>query len=289
MTYEGVYRNQQGQLRLPFADLPMLLHVHGVRISADERPALENMIQFLSSVMILAGRLCGHLARYEEDTWVNVPFVSLFLDTQSVVLFFRQFMEDIAFVIRAVLPTGVRSQMPVGFTDLAARILASGPYRDPGLAAVLSPTDPLRQFLVAEEGWFQQVKDLRDDISHRTAYGRLRTATFPRLMDLIRAGGGKAPFASEADLRAYLRGLFQRWLAFACLASEFVGRRVREEYPELPLPVADGFVVRDDEIDFTQTDPEPLFPLGTTVMTVAAASLEALEYFVGAHVSRQPI
>ena len=81
MPYEDVYRDQQGRLRLPFADLPLLLHVHGARISPQERPALENMFQFLSSVMILAGRLRSHLSRYEEDTWVNVPFDALFLDT----------------------------------------------------------------------------------------------------------------------------------------------------------------------------------------------------------------
>jgi hypothetical protein len=280
MPYENVYRNPQGHLRLPFADLPMLLHVHEVHISPQERPALENMFQFLSSVMILAGRLRSHLSRYEEDTWVNVPFDALFLDTQAVVLFLRQFMEDVAFVVRAVLPPGVRRQMPAGFTDLAARIRAAGPGRDEPLATVLPQTDPFRQFLVIEEPWLQQVKDMRDDICHRTAYGRLRTATFPSLLDLIRAGGSTAPFASEADLRAYLCGLLQRWLALACLASEFVRRRIHEDHPVPQLPVADGFIVREGEIDFTVSSAEPQFPPGTTVMTVSAASLEGLEYFL---------
>ena len=81
MPYENVYRNLQGHLRLPFADLPLLLDVHKVHISTQDRPALENMYQFLDSVMILAGRLRSHLCRYEEDTWVNVPFHALFLDT----------------------------------------------------------------------------------------------------------------------------------------------------------------------------------------------------------------
>lgn len=281
MPYENVYRNPQGRLRLPFADLPLLLHVHEVHISTQERPALENMFQFLSSVMILGGRLRSHLSRYEEDTWVNVPFNTLFLDTQAVVLFLRQFMEDVAFVVRAVLPPGVRHQMPAGFTDLAARIRVSGPGRDEQLAAVLPQTDPFRRFLVTEEPWLQEVKDMRDDICHRTAYGRLRTATFPCLVDLIRAGGSTAPFVSEADLRAYLCGLFQRWLALACLASEFVRRRIREDHTAQQLPVADGFIVREGEIDFTVSSAEPLFPLGTTVMTVSAASLEGLEYFLG--------
>jgi hypothetical protein len=123
------------------------------------------------------------------------------------------------------------------------------------------------------------VKDMRDDICHRTAYGRLRAATFPSLLDLIRAGGSTAPFASEADLRAYLCGLLQRWLALACLASEFVRRRIHEDHPVPQLPVADGFIVREGEIDFTVSSAEPL-PPGTTVMTVSAASLEGLEYFL---------
>jgi len=256
-----MFRNEQGRLRLPFADLPMLLHLHGVHISAQERPALENMTQFLSSIMILAGRLRGHLTRYEEETWVNVPFHVLFLDTQSVVLFLRQFMEDASFIIRAVLPPAVRGQMPAGFTDLAARITASGPNRDPDLAAVVPSTDSLRQFLVDEDGWFREVKDLRDDICHRTAYGRLRTATFPGFLDLIRAGGGKAPFASEADLRTYLCALFQHWLAFANLVGDFVSRRVRQDHPDLPVTLPGGFIVQDGEIDFTQSGPEALFPL----------------------------
>jgi hypothetical protein len=209
-----------------------------------------------------------------------VPFNALFLDTQAVVLFLRQFMEDIAFVVRAVLPPGVRRQMPAGFTDLAARIRAAGPRRDEPLAAILPQTDPFRRFLVTEEPWLQEVKDMRDDICHRTAYGRLRTATFPSLIELIRAGGNTAPFISESDLRADLCGLFQRWLALACLASEFVRHRICEDHAEPQLPVADGFIIREGEIDFTVSSAEPLFPLGTTVMTVSAASLEGLEYFL---------
>lgn len=274
MLYERIYRNEQGRLRLPFGDLIFLLSIHNVRISTVERPAIENMMQFLSSTMILAGRLRSHLARYEESTWVNVPFDELFLDTQSVVLFFRQFMEDVSFVIRAMLPSDVRCQMPAGFTDLVARILASNSSRDPKLAAVFPLDNPLRQFLVEEQRWFQEIKDLRDDICHRSAYGRLRTATFPALINLIGAGGGKEPFASERDLRSYLRGLFQRWLAFACLSSDFVYSCIREKHP-LAVKVADGFIAWNGEIDFTKTT------LDTAVMTVSKDSLDALEYFVG--------
>lgn len=280
MSYESVFRNDQGRLRLPFAGLPMLLHVTGVRVSVQERPAIENMTQFISTIMILAGRLRACLSRYEEDTWVNVPFHVLFVDTQSVVLFLRQFMEDASFVIRAVLPPAVRAQMPAGFTDLGARMIAAGPSRDPALAAVCPVDDPLRQFLVAEETWFREIKDLRDDICHRSAYGRLRSATFPGFVEVMRAGGGKAPFASEADLRSYLCGLFQRWLAFANLVGEFVARRVREDHPDKALPNPGGFIVQEGEIDFTKSTKEPLFPLGTTMMTLPVEGLASLEYFL---------
>ena len=77
-------------------------------------------------------------------------------------------MEDIACIIRVVLPPVVRYQMPAGFDNFAVRIRASGPERDPGLAAVLPATEPFRQLLGAEEQWLQAVRDLRDAICHRT-------------------------------------------------------------------------------------------------------------------------
>jgi hypothetical protein len=128
--------------------------------------------------MILAGRLRNHLSHYEEPTWVNVPFDELFLDTQAVVLFLRQFMEDVALVVRTVLPPQVRHQMSPSFTDLVKRIRAAGPGRDESLAAVLPQTDPFRQFLATEESWLQEVKHMRDDICHRTVF-RSRPVTFP--------------------------------------------------------------------------------------------------------------
>ena len=86
MMYEPLLRTEEGRLRLPFADLPMLLHVHGLQMGKDERPALENMTQFVITMAILAGRLRECLSQYEETTWVNVPFHLMFVDTQSVVL-----------------------------------------------------------------------------------------------------------------------------------------------------------------------------------------------------------
>jgi len=259
----------------------MLLHFHGFRVGPEERPAVENMTQFVVTMAILAGRLKDCLSEYDDDSWLNVPFHLLFVDTQSVVLFLRQFMEDASFVIRAALPNQVRRQMPAGFTDLSARITESGPERDPALAAVCPPDDPLRQFLVAEQDWLREIKDLRDDICHRSAYGRLRTARFPEFIDLIRAGGGKAPFASAADLRGYLSGLFQRWLAFAHVVGEFVSRRVKAEHPDRQVITPGGMIVAGGEIDFTAVSDRPLFPLGTIIMTLSRQSIDSIEYFVG--------
>jgi len=282
MAYERIYRNATGRLRLPFADFFLLGQIHGVRIGRSEQPALQNMSQFLASLMILAERLKDHLSKYEPTSWINVPFDELFLDAQAVVLFFRQFMEDTAFVIRAVMPPTVRPNMPAGFTDLVARILASGPTKDSALAAVIPDTDPLRQFLAQEREWFDEVKDLRDDISHRTAFGRVRKAKFPSYMDMIGAGGGKQPFASSADLRSFLSGLFQRWLAFACLTSDFARRRLVEDHPDPKIASADSFMVRIGDIDFSKTGAMAEFPLGTTIRSVIPSRLDALEYFIGA-------
>jgi hypothetical protein len=99
-------------------------------------------------------------------------------------------------------------------------------------------------------------------------------------MELMRAGGGKAPFASEGDLRSYLCGLFERWLAFANIVGEFATSRVCEDYPEHRFALPGGFIVADGEIDVTVSTPKPLLPLGTTIMSVSAEGLTSLEYFL---------
>ena len=100
-------------------------------------------------------------------------------------------------------------------------------------------------------------------------------------MELLRAGGGKAPFASEVDLRSYLGGLFQRWLAFANIVGDFAARRVGQDHPDTPFRNLGGFIVVDGEIDFTKSSNEHLFPLGTTIMTLPGEGLASLEYFLG--------
>jgi hypothetical protein len=57
MPYEAILWKADGRLRLPFADLPLLLHFHGLQVGPEERPVLENMTQFVGTMAILTGRL----------------------------------------------------------------------------------------------------------------------------------------------------------------------------------------------------------------------------------------
>ncbi|GMV23924.1 MAG: hypothetical protein AMXMBFR57_38730 [Acidimicrobiia bacterium] len=238
------------------------------------------MNQFVMTMVVLAARLRGHLTKYDDDSWADVPFYVLFVDTQTVVLFVRQFMEDASFVVRAALPNSLRGQMPAGFTDLAERIRLSSQSKDAELAVAIPATDPFRVFLNAEAAWFRELKDLRDDICHRSAYGRVRTARFPDLVDLMRAGGGKAPFASAVDLRTYLRGLFRRWLSLANVVSDFVSRSIASQHKNAARAFPGGFIIEEGAIDLSQNTKEPLYPVGTTFMTLSSESLGALAYFL---------
>lgn len=288
VLYEAILRNQDGTLRLPLADLHLLTYFDGLKVGPEERPALENMTQFVVTMAILASRLKDCLSEYEDDSWVTVPFHRLFVDTQSVVLFLRQFMEDSSFVIRAALPAQVRHQMPAGFAELSMKIVESDAARNPGLAGICPPSDPLRQFLVREQSWLRELKDLRDDICHRSAYGRLRTARFPAFGELIAAGGGKAPFASSADLRAYLSGLFQRWLVLAHVVGDFVSRRVKAEHPTITVNTPLAMIVADDEINLAESSDRARFPIGTAIMTLSRESLNSIEYFIGRSTVARP-
>lgn len=272
MDYQLLYSTQDGHLRLPFAHVGDFLRMHGINPSVAERRAIENCVQFLMSLLILAYRLRDHLNRYNQDSWVEVPFYELFLDTQSLFLFVQQFLEDTAQILRMSLPHSQRHQMPAAFRQLSKR------FRDD----VLPDGDALKLYLVAEARWFEEIAAVRDDICHRTAYGRMRSAVFPGLIDVLRSGGGIAPFISAPDLRSYIGDMFRRTLAFACLAEEFVYQQIAVQHPERPMNVPPAIVVKEDEIDFNQTSSEPIFQPGTMVMTLSDSSLQALDYFLDA-------
>jgi len=197
-----------------------------------------------------------------------VPMHELFLDVQGLFLFAQQNLEDVAQLVRMSLPHSQRHQMSPKFHDLAKR-----------LHDELPTGEPFKTFLQEHAGWFNELKDVRDDICHRTAYGRVRSSTFPELFEVIRAGGGVAPFLSGADLRGYVGGLFRRVLALSCVAESFVYSGIlRQHSGQASVPPA--IVLGDDEFDPTVSTPEPLFPLGTAVMTFSRGSLENLEYFL---------
>ena len=136
-------------------------------------------------------------------------------------------------------------------------------------------------------GIFDELRDVRDDICHRTAYDKARVATFPGLGDLMRAGGGKSAFLSAADLRAYIGTLFRKTLALSCLAEEFVYQGiVRAHSNSQTVPPA--FVVAEGEIDVTVSTQEPLFPLGTAFMTLSTGALDNLDYFLDDRAADEP-
>jgi hypothetical protein len=269
-NYRHLYRTPDGHLKLPFVHLGLFLRVNQIKVGVSEARAIENMVQFLHSLMIFSRRLRSHLESYRPDSWTDVPYHELFLDTQSLFLFVQQFLEDVALIMRTALPHTQRHQMPPAFRDLSKR------FREKTLRA----EEPLKIFLDTEAPWFNEIGDLRDDICHRTAFDKSRAVTFPGLMDVLRAGSGKAPFASGADLRSYMSGVFSRTLAFACVAEQFVYRQMTAQYPEHAISLPPAYIVEENEIDLARISGEPQFPVGTIVMTVNKTTLENLDYFL---------
>jgi len=247
--------------------------IQGISFSDSERRAIENASQFLNSLSIFARRLRAHLESYRPESWVDVPLYELFLDTQSLFLFTQQYLEDVALILRMSLPHSQRHQMPPAFHHLAKRLRED----------VLAQDDPLKIFLDEHAKWFEEVHDVRDDICHRTAYGRVRVGTFPGLSDVLRSGGSTAPFLSANDLRGYVSELFRRVLALSCVAETFVYSRILEQHPNRG-GVPPAIVLAADEFDPSASTPEPPFQFGTVTMIFSRSSLEDLEYFLGSAV-----
>jgi len=74
--------------------------------------------------------------------------------------------------------------------------------------------------------------------------------------------------------------MFRRTLAFACVAEGFVYQRIAAQHPDKQMSVPPALVVRNGEIDFTQTSSKPMFPLGTVFVTLSESSSQALAYFL---------
>ncbi len=159
--YRAIYRTNDGHLRLPFASLGIFLRVEGVRVSVTEARAIGNVATFVFSAGILSRRLKEYIDAYRDETWADVPIQDLFLDAQAFFLFVQQFLEDLALIVRMSLPHEQRHQMPSAFSHLIRRLCER----------VLAADAPLARFFAAELTWFDEIKDLRDDILHRTAFG----------------------------------------------------------------------------------------------------------------------
>ena len=269
--YDALIRHAGGHLRAPFSHVGFYLTLQGVTPSASERRAIENAVQFLVSLSIFARRLRAHLESYQPESWVDVPLYELFLDTQGLFLFTQQYLEDMASIVRLSLPHTQRHQMPAAFHQMVKRLREGS----------LTDDDPLKAFLDQEAGWLEELRDVRDDICHRTAYGRVRASTFPNLVGVLRAGGTVEAFLSASDLRGYVGGLFRRVLALSCVAETFVYSGILSQHPA-GTGGPPAIVVADDEFDPSVSTEEPLFPLGTVIMTFSRTSLENLEYFLKA-------
>ena len=267
--YDALIRHADGHLRAPFSHLGVYLAMQVVTPSGAERRAIENATQFLISLSIFSRRMRAHLESYRTESWVDVPFYELFLDVQSLFLFTQQYLEDVALIVRMALPHSQRHQMPAAFRRLVKRLRED----------VLTQSDPFKIFLDEEANWFEELKDVRDDICHRTAYDRVRAATFPNPMDVMRAGGGVVPFLSANDLRSYVGQLFRRVLALSCVSETFVYSRIRDQHPDL-AGVPPAIVVATDEFDPSVSTPTQQFQLGTVIMTFSRSSLQNLECFL---------
>lgn len=270
--YRAIYRTNDGHLRVPFASLGTFLRVEGVRVSVAEARAIENVATFVFSAGILSRRLKEYIDAYREETWADVPIQDLFLDTQAFFLFVQQFLEDLALIIRMSLPHEQRHQMPAPFSHLVRRLCER----------VLAADAPLARFLAAEQTWFDEIKDLRDDILHRTAFGQNRAATFPDLIDVLRAGGGQPHFMRGADLRGCVGGTLVRIFAVACLADEFVRTGIVARHPNARMPIRGGILLTPGEIDLSTNDLVVRFGLGTFLATMGPESHSALGFFMEA-------
>jgi hypothetical protein len=270
--YRVIYRTNDGHLRVPFASLGTFLRVEGLRVSAAEARAIENVATFVFSAGILSRRLKEYIDAYREETWGDVPIHNLFLDAQGFFLFVQQFLEDLALIVRMSLPHEQRHQMPAAFSPLIRRLCDR----------VLGADAPLAQFLSVEQTWLDEIKDLRDDILHRTAFGRNRAATFPDLSDVFRAGGGQPHFVRGADLRTYVGGVLVRILALACLADEFVRTTFAALHPNARIPLRVGILLAPGEIDLPTDGLVARFGLGTFLATMGLESQSALEFFMEA-------
>lgn len=267
--FDHIYRTGSGHLRLPFANLAITLALNDVSPAPEERRAVGNIMQFITSIIILCRRMKAHLESYKPDSWIEVRFYEMFLDTQSLFLFVQQYLEDLGLIIRLSLSKNQRGQSTPKFNKLMKRIIE-----------IVPAGDPFRDFLKQQQTWFEQIKDIRDDICHRTAYGKLRASIFPGLLDLLSAGGSKSEFLEQPDLRTFIGKLLEKILALSNLAEIFVsqnifGRSGKEFHRR------DSIIIATDNSDIAKVAAEYHSKGIDVLMSTGQESLDTLEYFIG--------
>jgi hypothetical protein len=222
--YRPLYRTAEGRLRVPFASIGMFLQYQGVRLKPEAGRAVDNLTRFVFSAGIMCRRLKGYLDEYQPDNWSNVPMDELFLDTQSFFLFVQQYLEDVTIVVRLT-----HRDLPSDFAKMVVKLRNN----------VLTESDPLSAFFAAEGPAFAQLKDLRDDILHRTAFDRDRKQ-FPHVGNVLIAGSGQPTFVGSADLRSYIGATLVRLSALSALMDTFVRKPVAERRPAIAPELKTG-------------------------------------------------
>jgi hypothetical protein len=253
--------------------LGWILRAKSLQPAKPELRAIANLGQFHASLIIILGRIHGALGQFSDESWAGVPMEYLFVDVQSLFLFSKQMVEDVAQVIRLRFDHPARGQLPAAFDKLRRRLMKGD---------VVIPSDQFIVLLREYDEWFTTWDDIRDDICHRTAFGKDRLAEFPEMLDLVVAAGGRKEFCSGMDLRAYLCDFCRRLYTFLCAAEDFVYRGLRERYPDLDRDLAPAYMVPQGEIDFRKTSERPEFQPGTLITCVSQEAYAVLDSFLTA-------
>ncbi len=132
----------------------------------------------------------------------------------------------------------------------------------------------LQNFLKEEAQWFNIWKDLRDDISHRTSYDKVRRVIFPDLLTFHGAVSGNKPFLDEKILKQVISEYLDKLLFFSCLVEDFF----RKRFPNLGKTY---FVGDQAEVFvFHEVFSQP----GTCAVIVGQDNIDLLKWWFGERV-----
>lgn len=200
-------QRQNGFYRAPFAYLAFF--------NMNDRKAItrnENELRAIENINIFTYTLIIFLRRIKNEIESNELF-HLYLDIQSLILFSEQFLQDIGLVVRLYSPMKFRSNISPKFHKMRKNV------------NTLEFCKELQDFLKKEKEWFDVWKDLRDDISHRTSFEKMREVVFPDVRSFMLIVSGKKIFLKGMDLKKYIREYLDKLLFFACLVEDFIKQR----------------------------------------------------------------